>query len=477
MDQKYARTIKMSLMRFLLLLCTVFTVFTAGTCAAQMASGPSAAQTASGPSATQSASGPSAALSASGPATASAAQPLTIDECYRLAEKNFPQTRERDLIRSTRDYTVDNLIKGVIPQFNVRGSATYQSAVTSINIPKIAGSPFEGYNLTIPKDQYLLDGEVSQTLTDFGINKAKRKVSTADAEVQEENLNTQLYQLRSRVNDLYFGVLLVDGQIAQNELSIQDIQTGIKSMQAAVDYGTSFRSNLEKLQADLLSTQQRSIELKATRRGYTDMLSLFLNEEVNDSTAFSTPESPELSDSINRPELKYYDAQIHSYLEQRKLNRLNTYPQLNAFFQGGIGQPSPVNMLSTQLSPYYLTGLRLTWNFGALYTIKKDQLINKNNQDMAQTERSTFLFNTDLTLRQENADVRKYKSMIEADDAIITLRTSIKTASTAQLKNGVLSANDYLLDIHAEALARQDKVVHQIQLLMSEYDHKTTSGN
>ncbi len=428
-------------MRFPILLCALFTV---GTCAAQ---------------------------------TGAQAPPLKIEDCYRLAEKNYPQTRERDLIRSTRDYTVGNLIKGVIPQLSVRGSATYQSAVTSIDIPKIAGSPFAGYNLTIPKDQYLLDGEVSQTLTDFGINKAKRKVSTADAEVQEENLNTQLYQLRSRINDLYFGVLLVDGQLAQNELSIQDIQTGIRSMQAAVDYGTSFRSNLEKLQADLLSTQQRSIELRATRRAYTDMLSLFLNEEVTDSTQFTIPEAPALIDSVNRPELKYYDAQIHSYSEQRRLNRLNTYPQLNAFFQGGIGQPSPVNMLSTQLSPYYLTGLRLTWNFGALYTIKKDQLINKNNQDMTHAERSTFLFNTDLTLRQESADVRKYEAMIQSDDEIISLRASIKTASTAQLKNGVLSANDYLLDIHAEALARQDKVVHQIQLLMSQYEHKTTSGN
>jgi len=152
-------------------------------------------------------------------------------------------------------------------------------------------------------------------------------------------------------------------------------------------------------------------------------------------------------------------------------------PQLNAFFQGGMGKPNPVNFLSSQLSGYYLTGVRLNWNFGGLYTYHKDRLINKNNQEMVLAQRNTFLFNTSMTLRQQNADIIRYQQLIQSDNEIIKLRESVKQTSAVQLENGVINTNDYLTDINAEAQARQDRVLHEVQLLISQYDHKTTSGN
>ena len=397
-------------------------------------------------------------------------QPITIDSCYAWATANYPLSQQRDLIRKTRDYTLDNLAKGIYPQFLVSGSGSYQSAVTAITIP--------GYNIPVaPKDQYKIYGEVSQTLTDFGINKQKRVISRADADLREQNLNTDLYKLKDRINQLFFGVLLVNGQLEQNDLSAQDIRTGMAKVQAAISNGTDFNSSLNKLKAQLLQTEQHSIDLRASRRAYLDMLSLFINQTLDDSAALVKPENPALSDSINRPELKGYDIHLQSYQEQRRLNRLNTYPQLNAFFQGGAGQPSPLNFLTTGWAGYYITGVRLNWNFGALYTIRKDQKINQNNQALVLTQKNTFLFDTRITLHQQNADIVRYQQLIRSDDEIIRLRSSVKETSAVQLQNGVLSANDYLLDINAESQARQDRVLHEIQLLMSQYDHKTTSGN
>lgn len=398
------------------------------------------------------------------------AQALTIDRCYTLAEQNYPLTRQRGLIAKTENYTIDNLSKGIYPQLAVSGSATYQSDVTSISIP--------GYHIPmVSKDQYKIYGEVSQTLTDFGINHQKKQISRTDAEIQEENLNTQLYALKDRVNQLFFGVLLIDRQLEQNGLSSANIQTGIDKVQAAIANGTDFHSSLNKLQAQLLTTAQQAIELRASRRAYTDMLSLFLNTGIDDSTRFVSPAPPEQTDSINRPEIRSYDLQAQSYRDQQRLTKLNLFPSLSAFFQGGYGKPSPVNFLSTEWSPYYITGLRLSWNIGGLYTFRKDRLTSRNNEAMVGAERETFLFNTHLTLRQQNADIRRYDALIASDDEIIRLRQSVTKTSAAQLASGVLSANDYLLDVNAEAQARQDRVVHQVQLLISQYDHKTTSGN
>jgi outer membrane protein TolC len=400
---------------------------------------------------------------------------LTLEQCYRLAEANYPLTHQRALITSTRDYNISNIAKGIYPQLNVSGTATYQSAVTDIAIP-----PINGYKInipTVPKDQYKLYGEISQTLTGFGINKQQREISTTDAALQEANLNTDLYQLKDRINQLYFGTLLIDDQITQNDLAAQDIQTGIANVQARIDNGTDFVSSLNKLKAQLLQTEQHTIELKASREAYTDMLGLFINLPVDSATQLERPTPPTPADSINRPELKAYDLQIRQYDENLRLTRLNLYPQLSAFFQGGMGQPNPMNLLSTSLSPYYFTGLRLTWTIGGAYTYKKDRLISLNNQEMVKAQRGTFLFNTEQTMHQQNADIRKYRRLIESDDDIVNLRESVSKTSAVQLHNGVISANDYIQDVNAAAQARQDRAVHQIQLLMAQFDHNTTSGN
>ncbi len=303
---------------------------------------------------------------------------LTLDQCYRLAEANYPLTRQRALIRKTREYTIANVAKGVYPQLDVEGTGTYQSDITRIDIPPIAGQTI---NIpTVPKDQYKLYGEVSQTLTGFGINKQKREISRTDADLQEENLNTDLYQLKDRVNQLYFGALLIEGQLEQNELAAKDIQTGITNVEARISNGTDFNSSLNKLKAELLKTEQHSVELSASRLAYTDMLSLFINQPIDSTTLLERPEAPTSTDSISRPELRAYDLELKSYDEQLRLTRMNLYPQLSAFFQGGYGKPNPVNFLSTQWNAYYLTGLRLSWTIGGSYTYKKDRLISANNR-------------------------------------------------------------------------------------------------
>jgi outer membrane protein TolC len=416
-----------------------------------------------------------AATRAQGPAIKEApAAQLTLEECYHLAETNYPLTRQRALIEKTRDYTIANIAKGIYPQLDVNGTATYQSTVTSLTLPPSLGIPL---NITLPKDQYKVYGEVSQTLTGFGINKQQREISRTDAQLQQANLSTDLYTLKDRVNQLYFGALLIDGQLEQNKLAEQDIRTGINNVQAAITNGTDFRSSLDKLKAELLKTEQHSIELAASRDAYTDMLSLFINQAIDSTVQLEKPEPPPSADSINRPELKGYDLQLQSYTQQLRLTKLNLYPQLNAFFQGGLGRPNPMNFLSTELSAYYLTGLRLTWTIGGAYTYKKDKLISANNQEMVKAQRSTFLFNTTQTMHQENADIRKYRQLIRSDDEIVRLRESVRTSSAVQLQNGVITANDYVLDVNAATQARQDRVVHEVQLLLTQYNYKNTSGN
>lgn len=396
---------------------------------------------------------------------------FSIEEVYQMARKNYPLVKQRDLIAKTKDYSVLNAAKGYLPVFSVNGQATYQSAVTNF--------PFHIPGLTIPqfsKDQYKIYAEGDQVIYDGGVIKNQKQTAEANEVVQQQNLEVQLYDLYDRVNQLFFGALLEEEQLKQNDLVQQDLQNGIDKAKAQVANGVAYRSSVDELSAQLLQTQQSRIDLIATKKAYLDMLGLFIDANLDDNTILEKPASPALTDSITRPELLAFDSQKKIYDLQDKLLKDQLRPKVSFFVQGGYGRPD-LNFLSNSFEGYYLGGLRLNWNFGSLYTQKNQQHlldINKNSLDI---QKETFLFNTKISQLQQNENVQKYDSLIDKDDAIVELRASVKKAAYAQLENGVLSAHDYITQVNAEDQARQAKILHEMQLLQAQYSYQNIVGD
>lgn len=400
------------------------------------------------------------------------AQTLTLESCYELAKQNYPLVKQHELIKRTGEYTVDNISKGYLPQLSVNGQYTYQSDVTKIPIT-IPGVSVPG----IDKDQYRIYGEVVQPITDLITVKQQKDLQRSAVQTQEQNLEVELYKLKDRVNQLYFGILLVDEQLLQNELLKKDIQSGVDRVSAALANGADYKSSRNKLQAELLKAKQRDIELKNSRKAYLDMLGLFINQTTSESALLEKPKLQAGSDVINRPELISFESQKRSYDLQKKLINSKSYPKLSLFFQGGWGKPSPVNMLSNELKEYYIGGVRLNWSLTSLYTNGKEKKILDLNKNLVDVQKETFLFNTNFSLKQQNAELSKLAELLMADKEIIELRSSIKTTSAVQLENGIITSNDYIKEVNAEDQARQNMLLHEIQLLMAQYNQKTISGN
>ena len=395
---------------------------------------------------------------------------ITIDEAYQLARTNYPLIRQQDLIKKTGMYTVENAGKGYLPALSFYGQATYQSDVTAL--------PFKAPGIIIPhysKDQYKLYGEVDQLVYDGGLIKNQKQTAEANEEIQQQNLNVQLYALNDRINQLFFGAILLDEQIKQNELLKADIQNGIDKEQALVDAGTAYRSNVDELMARFLQADQTKVELSATKKAYLDMLGLFINRPLNDKVTLTQPPVLQLMDSINRPELLYYDYQKKTYDLQDQLLKVQLRPKFSVFFQGGYGRPG-LNLLSNDFAWYYIGGAKLSWNLGSLYTLKNSRLINGLNRQSLDIQKETFIFNTRISQKQEQTDIDKYVELLKKDDAIIRLRESVKKAANAQLANGVLSARDYISDVNAEDQARQSKILHLVELLQTMYSYRVLTG-
>lgn len=396
---------------------------------------------------------------------------LTIDSCYAMAKQNYPLVKQYALIEKSKEYSIDNANKSYLPQFNIAGQATYQSEVTQlpISLPNVSIEP-------LSKDQYKLYVEVSQPITDLFTVKDQKELVKANAEIEGQKIEVELYKLKERINNLFFGMLLIDAQIQQTELLKKDIQSGIDKTNTAIENGTALKSSADNLKAELLKANQRTIELKSNRKGYAAMLSLFINHPITENTTLIKPSPQIISNTINRPELKLYDLQKKTFDVQSKLITARNLPRFNLFFQGGLGRPA-LNMLSNDLKGYYISGLRLNWNLTGLYTYNKEKKILALNQNGLDIQRDVFLFNTNLNLQQQNSEVTKVQELIETDNSIITLRESIKNTTKNQLKNGTVTTNDYLTAVNAQDQAQKNLLLHQIQLLMAQYNYQTTLGN
>lgn len=396
---------------------------------------------------------------------------VSIEEVYQRARKNYPLIKQRDLITKTKDYSVANAAKGYLPVFSVNGQATYQSTVTSF--------PFQVPGISIPefsKDQYKFFAQADQMIYDGGIIKNQKQTAEANEAVQQQNLEADLYTLYDRVNQIYFGALLMDEQLKQNNLLQQDVQNGIGKATALVANGVAYRSSVDELSAQLLQAQQARIDLMATKKAFLDMLGLFIDAKLDNNTILEKPAAPILTDSISRPELLAFDYQKKIYDLQGKMLDNQLKPKISFFAQGGYGRPG-LNFLNNNFAWYYTGGLKLNWNFGSLYTNKNQQHLLDINRNSLDIQKETFLFNTKISQKQQDANVEKYDSLIQKDDAIIELRTSVKKAAFAQLENGVLSAHDYINQVNAEDQARQSKILHEMQLLQAQYSYQNIIGN
>ena len=396
---------------------------------------------------------------------------LSLQKAYDLAQQNYPLIKQRDLIRQTAGLSIENLSKGFLPQFSLSGQATYQSAVTE---PKITG--VGAFIEVLTKDQYRVLADVNQLIYDGGAIRQQKNIQELNEEVEQQKIEVELYKLKERINQVFFGVLYLDEQLKQVELIKVDLNNGIKRVEAQVNNGTSFRSNLHVLNAELLKTDQRAIELKASRKGFLDVLELFINQDLPENTKLEKPKAGgQLQNEIARPELKLYSTQEKLLGGQYRLVDSRNRPKASLFFQGGYGKPG-LNMFINGFDFFYTTGIRFNWSFGGLYTQKREKKIIELNQKTVDIQKDVFLFNTNTQLKQEQSEVEKLQKLVDTDKEIIDLRIKVKDAAKAQLENGVITANDYLREVNAEDQARQSLITHQIQLLQAQINYQTISG-
>jgi len=401
---------------------------------------------------------------------------LRIEDCYEKAKANYPLIRQYGLIEQSKDYNLSMLSKAYLPQFQLSMKATYQSDVTKIpiDVSKL-GIPLDIPELS--KDQYGATLEVSQVIWDGGVIGAKRNTVLAKSYEEEKSLEVSLYTVRERVNQLYFGILLCDAMAEQNRLFREELQNAYNRISALLQGGLANQADLDAVKVEQLKAQQGLTQILHNRTAFLEMLSAFTGEKFNSNTVFQKPDvSFSLSREIRRPELVLFDARLRSLDIAKKEIDADLMPKLGLFLTGGYGKPG-LNMLINEFSTYYIGGVRLSWNFGNFYTRKNKLNLLESSRNAIQVQQETFLFNTTLSRTGKENEINKYRELLKTDDEIIALRNSVKRASESKVQNGTLTAIDLMRDVTNEQLARQEKIVHEIEMIQAIYNLKFIINN
>ena len=398
-------------------------------------------------------------------------QSLSLQEALKLAEIQYPLTSQKELLRQTEDLSIKNISSSFLPQLTLNGQASYQSDVTKVGI-SLPGIKIPEQ----PKDQYRAVAELNQLVYDGGFVRRQQNIQRLNTSVEQNKILVDLYQLKTRIHQLYFSILYQDELLKQVYISAKDVQVGIDKVKPLVENGVVLRSNLQLLQVQILQLEQRKTEISASRKGLVDALAQFLNQPLPETIQLETPANSLLADTtITRPEISLFQNQSFLLAGQKKLIKSRNLPKANAFVQAGYGQPG-LNMLSNEFKAFYIGGIRFTWPLNGFYNAGRDKKLIDIGRQSVELQKEIFLLNTRSQLRQQKADIDKYEALLATDQQIIQLRNDITTAAKAQLENAVITANDYLLQVNAEDAARQAMILHRLQLLQAQTTYAITSG-
>ena len=415
----------------------------------------------------------------------------TLEECQQAAERNYPLIRQYDLIGKTTQLTVANIQKGWLPQVSAQAQATYQSDVTAW--PGEMKSMMTGMGIDmkgLKKDQYRVGIDVQQTIYDGGAISSQKAVAREQGRVQEAQTEVNLYNVRKRVNEMYFSLLMLDEHILLNH-DLQELLAGNeRKLQAMVKGGTAAESDWQSVKAERLNARQQATSLESQKRMLTAMLSTFCGIEVREvrkpvmSVAVVQQQTGQQQTGQQqtelRPELRALDAQIGLFNAQEKALNSALMPKLSVFAQGYYGYPG-LNMFEDMMSHDWslngIIGARLTWNIGALYTRKNDKAKLQLQRDLTESNREVFLFNNRLEQIQQNEEIRRYQQLMADDEEIIVLRSAVRKAAESKLSHGIIDVNDLVREINQENAARVQQSIHEIEMLKEIYDNKFTTNN
>ncbi|WP_372640355.1 TolC family protein, partial [Ancylomarina sp.] len=348
---------------------------------------------------------------------------ISLEQCQKEVQENFPLIKGKKLISKSSILNLENLKVAYLPRIYANVKFSYQSDVTGISFPGM-DTP------QAPKDQYSLSLDVEQLIYDGGKTKNRVDVERKSSEVEIQNLEIQMYQLRQRVNSAFFGIQLVrkNKEILYDKQKI--ISKRINQVKSSVENGAVLPANLKILKSEFLLIEQQFMTLNAHEASSFNVLSQLMGRQINITTELKESSIEKgLIDNIaldlkDRPEYKWYSSQQSLLDAQNDLLKKDRYPVIKGFGQMGYGNPG-YNQLMDKFDTYYMLGAKISWNIFDWKSNRRKQKAIVIQKDLVVSKELSFTQNQRIELGKESNEIKKYQILLQQDAAIIELQEDI----------------------------------------------------
>lgn len=405
-----------------------------------------------------------------------AAADVTVEQCVALAQENYPLIQKYDLLRQSRQIDLSDINKSWLPQIGIYAQGTVQNVVPSFpdalsDVLDQMGTDMKG----LGKLQYKVGVDLNQTIWDGGTSKASRTIAERENAQQEAALDVELYAVRERVENLFFGILLVEEQIKQAELTHTLLESNLAMLRSMKTNGTATQSDVDMVEAQFLTVQQQITQARSISDSNRRLLGIFTGTDMSDEK-LTKPSSSMPSELISaRPELALFDARIKNNDARLGSIKSSVMPRIGLFAQAYYGYPGYdyfKSMMNRDMSFNVLAGVKVSWNIGSFYTKKNSERKLRLANDGIVADREVFLFNTNLQTSSQTAHISELEDIMKEDSRIVELRANVRRSAESQLRNGVIDATALLTKITDENQARLTSSYHEIQLIQSIYQLK-----
>ena len=403
---------------------------------------------------------------------------VTLDYCLKRAEENYPVIKKYGILENSTELNLSEINRGWLPNIGVYAQGNVQNVVPafpSVLRNMLAQNGFELKGMS--KLQYNLAAELNQTIWDGGASKASREIERAALDESRAALDVELYGVRSQVEGLFFGILLIQEQMKQTQSTIDLLTANLQRLQSMIKNGTAMQSDADMVEAQCLTLKQNLSSAQSSMEGYRSVLAIYMGEDIG-ATQLQCPEAiaPQSTNS-NRPELTLFDKQIAQNVARERGIDAAVMPRVGFFTQAYYGYPGYnyfESMTNRNLSFNIMAGVKVSWNVDGLYTksLKRKKLAL--NTEIINVDRENFLFNSSLKSTQEEAEIKAMHEVMKEDSRIVELRGNVRRSAESQLRNGVIDVTALLTKINDENQAKLNSAYHKIQLVQNIYKLKNT---
>ncbi len=403
------------------------------------------------------------------------AESLTLNDCFKLAEKNHPVMKQKYPINQITEKELENINIRWLPELNLAMNASYQSDVTNIDVtlpPTMAG----GFSIPEPdRDMMKVELEINQMIYDGGLVSVRKELARQDNKISRQKINTSFLELKLIISELYFNLILLEKQKALLESRLTELEQSFSLINNLVQSGIKEKSDKYEIEIKLNELRQLVDENSINRTNSRDILGQLIGQKVDDEIILFEPEMSTQTDHFFNAQSQLFEYQQQRLKIAEKINFRNRLPKISGFGKLGYGKPG-LNMLSDEFNNYYIVGLGLQWNIWDWKFNKRERQKLQYNQKLLDYSEAAYNKNVSIELKKLLAAIDNLKQKIEKDREIFELHQKIRKTANAKLKQGTINTTDYLHYDNNYARAELNLEIHKVRLYKSKVKYLIQKG-